>query len=197
VYLLIKMVKIYIIIKQIKYIVLFELIFSFLYKPFLTSCISMGLFMISIFILLDACSIPTRRVHQELVFPRTLCHFLLFWEFVFCCYLIKLEKTEVAIKNGQSRDIGNIWHIRKRTKTSKTHCFMHVISSRTYILNWLLGVRLIFKAYPIPTIIIGGLFVETINNLRWIINWLSWHKYNLLCVHLRSKCNCIVIHIQI
>ena len=189
-YLLIKMVKIYIIIKQIKYIVLFELIFSFLYKPFLTSCISMGLFMISIFILLDACSIPTRRVHQ---WKRN----WLFWEFVFCCYLIKLEKTEVAIKNGQSRDIGNIWHIRKRTKTSKTHCFMHVISSRTYILNWLLGVRLIFKAYPIPIIIISGLFVETINNLRWIINWLSWHKYNLLCVHLRSKCNCIVIHIQI
>ena len=129
--------------------------------------------------------------------PKNPVHLLLFWEFVFCCYLIKLEKTEVAIKNGQSRDIGNIWHIRKRTKTSKTHCFMHVISSRTYILNWLLGVRLIFKAYPIPTIIISGLFVETINNLRWIINWLSWHKCNLLCVHLRSKCNCIVIHIQI
>ena len=29
------------------------------------------------------------------------------------------EKTEVAIKNGQSRDIGNIGHTRNRTKTNR------------------------------------------------------------------------------
>ena len=31
-----------------------------------------------------------------------------------------LEKTEGAIKNRQSRDIGNIMHTRLRKKTSKT-----------------------------------------------------------------------------
>jgi hypothetical protein len=31
-----------------------------------------------------------------------------------------LEKTEGAIKNGQSRDTGNIRYTRHRTKTNKT-----------------------------------------------------------------------------
>ena len=31
-----------------------------------------------------------------------------------------LEKIEVAIKNGQSRDTGNIGYTRHRTKTNKT-----------------------------------------------------------------------------
>jgi len=31
-----------------------------------------------------------------------------------------LEKTEGEIKNGQSRDIGNIGNTRHRTKTNKT-----------------------------------------------------------------------------
>jgi len=31
-----------------------------------------------------------------------------------------LEKTEGAIKNGQSRDTGNIGNTRHRTKTNKT-----------------------------------------------------------------------------
>jgi hypothetical protein len=30
------------------------------------------------------------------------------------------EKTEGTIKNRQSRDIGNIGHVRQRTKTNKT-----------------------------------------------------------------------------
>ena len=30
------------------------------------------------------------------------------------------EKTEVAVKNGQSRETGNIGHIRHKTKTNKT-----------------------------------------------------------------------------
>ena len=34
---------------------------------------------------------------------------------------IKLEKTEGAIKNGQSRDTGNIGYTRHRTKTNKTN----------------------------------------------------------------------------
>ena len=32
-----------------------------------------------------------------------------------------LEKTEGAVKNGQSRDIGNSRHTRHRTKTNKTN----------------------------------------------------------------------------
>jgi hypothetical protein len=31
-----------------------------------------------------------------------------------------LEKTEGEIKNGESRDTGNIGHTRHRTKTNKT-----------------------------------------------------------------------------
>jgi hypothetical protein len=31
-----------------------------------------------------------------------------------------LEKTEGAIKNGQSRETGNIGYIRHKTKTNKT-----------------------------------------------------------------------------
>jgi len=31
-----------------------------------------------------------------------------------------LEKAEVAIKKGQSRDTGNTGHTRHRTKTNKT-----------------------------------------------------------------------------
>jgi len=33
---------------------------------------------------------------------------------------ITFEKTEGEINNGQSRDTGNIGHIRHRTKTNKT-----------------------------------------------------------------------------
>ena len=33
--------------------------------------------------------------------------------------VINIEKTEGAIKNGQSRDIGNIGYTRHRTKTKK------------------------------------------------------------------------------
>ena len=32
-----------------------------------------------------------------------------------------LEKTEVAIKNGQFRETGNVGYIRHRTKTNKTN----------------------------------------------------------------------------
>jgi hypothetical protein len=34
---------------------------------------------------------------------------------------LPLEKTEGAIKNGQSRETGNIGHTRHRTKTSKAN----------------------------------------------------------------------------
>jgi len=34
--------------------------------------------------------------------------------------LINVRETEVAIKNGQSREIGNIEHTSNRTKTNKT-----------------------------------------------------------------------------
>jgi len=36
------------------------------------------------------------------------------------CILYTLEKTEGAIKNGQSRDTGSTGHTRHRTKTNKT-----------------------------------------------------------------------------
>jgi hypothetical protein len=32
-----------------------------------------------------------------------------------------LEKTKEAIKNGQSRNIGNVGHTSNRTKTNETH----------------------------------------------------------------------------
>ena len=41
--------------------------------------------------------------------------------------LIKLENTEGAIKNGQSRETGNTWHIRRRKAKQKhtTICAEH------------------------------------------------------------------------
>ena len=36
-----------------------------------------------------------------------------------------LEKTEMAIKNGQSRETGNIEHKKHRTKTNKAKNIKH------------------------------------------------------------------------
>jgi len=41
------------------------------------------------------------------------------------CILYTLEKTEGAIKNGQSRDTGSTEHTRHRTKTNKTQHRTH------------------------------------------------------------------------
>jgi hypothetical protein len=46
-----------------------------------------------------------------------------------------LEKTEGVMKNGQSRDIGNIGYIRHRTKTSITQK-TNRISNTDLTENW-------------------------------------------------------------
>ena len=42
----------------------------------------------------------------------------------YCCHIKRLEKTEGAIKNGQSREIGNIVY-KKNPKQNKTHTHIH------------------------------------------------------------------------
>ena len=45
----------------------------------------------------------------------------------------KLEKTEGSIKNGQSRDTGNIWYTRNRTKVRENR---RVNQERTIQRHW-------------------------------------------------------------
>jgi len=48
------------------------------------------------------------------------CHDMLMQVYIYLTDILTLEKTEWAIKNGQSRDTGNIGYTRHRTKTNKT-----------------------------------------------------------------------------